>query len=76
MCDKMISQIEQAKARNAIVIAAATGGDKAIKRKADHLIYVPPALLLTPVLLSPPLCQEQLGCRPLSLLSSRLRPGR
>ena len=54
--DKMISQIEQAKARNAIVIAVATDGDEAIKRKADHVIYVPPApSLLTPVLLSIPM---------------------
>ncbi|HSD83772.1 MAG TPA: glutamine--fructose-6-phosphate transaminase (isomerizing) [Anaerolineae bacterium] len=54
--DKMISQIEQAKARNAIVIAVATEGDLAIKRKADHVIYVPPAPpLLLPVVLSIPL---------------------
>ena len=54
--DKMISQIEQAKARNAIVIAVATDGDEAIKRKADHVIYVPPApSLLMPVLLSIPM---------------------
>ncbi|CAG0928360.1 glucosamine---fructose-6-phosphate aminotransferase (isomerizing) [Thermoflexales bacterium] len=54
--DKMISQIEQAKARNAIVIAVATEGDLAIKRKADHVIYVPPVPpLLLPVVLSIPL---------------------
>jgi glutamine---fructose-6-phosphate transaminase (isomerizing) len=54
--DKMISQIEQAKARNAIVIAVATEGDLAIKRKADHVIYVPPVPpLLLPVVLSVPL---------------------
>jgi glucosamine--fructose-6-phosphate aminotransferase (isomerizing) len=54
--DKMISQIEQAKARNAIVIAVATEGDLAIKRKADHVIYVPPAPpMLLPVVLSVPL---------------------
>jgi glucosamine--fructose-6-phosphate aminotransferase (isomerizing) len=54
--EKMISQIEQAKARNAIVIALATEGDLAIKRKADHVIYIPavPPLLL-PVVLSVPL---------------------
>lgn len=54
--DKMLSQIEQAKARNAIVIAVATEGDEVIKRKADHVIYVPevPPLLL-PVVLSVPL---------------------
>ena len=54
--DKMISQVEQAKARNAVVIALATEGDEAIKRKADHVIYVPPTPpLLLPIVLSIPL---------------------
>jgi glucosamine--fructose-6-phosphate aminotransferase (isomerizing) len=54
--DKMTSQIEQAKARSGVVIAVATDGDEAIKRKADHVIYVPPApALLTPILLSIPM---------------------
>jgi glucosamine--fructose-6-phosphate aminotransferase (isomerizing) len=39
--DKMISQIEQAKARNGIVIAIATEGDTFIATKADHVLYVP-----------------------------------
>lgn len=45
--DKMISQIQQAKARGGIVIAIATTGDEAIRREADHVIYVPktPSLL-------------------------------
>jgi len=47
--EKMISQIEQVKARGGIVIALATEGDQAIAGKADHVIYVPP----TPLLLSP-----------------------
>ena len=47
--DKMLSQIEQAKARGGIVIAVATEGDTVIATKADHVIYVPP----TPSLLSP-----------------------
>lgn len=47
--DKMISQIEQAKARGGIVIAIATEGDTFIATKADHVIYVPE----TPTLLSP-----------------------
>jgi glucosamine--fructose-6-phosphate aminotransferase (isomerizing) len=52
----MTSQIEQAKARSGVVIAVATDGDEAIKRKADHVIYVPPApALLTPILLSIPM---------------------
>jgi glucosamine--fructose-6-phosphate aminotransferase (isomerizing) len=47
--DKMLSQVEQAKARGGIVIALATEGDELIAAKADHVIYVPPA----PELLSP-----------------------
>ena len=47
--DKMISQIEQVKARGGIAIALATEGDEAIAEKADHVIYVPEA----PTLLSP-----------------------
>ncbi len=47
--DKMISQVEQAKARGGIVIALATEGDTLIADKADHVLYVPP----TPHLLSP-----------------------
>ena len=47
--DKMISQIEQVKARGGIVIALATEGDEDIAAKADHVLYVPPA----PTLLSP-----------------------
>ena len=47
--DKMISQIEQVKARGGIVIALATEGDEEIGSKADHVITAPP----TPRLLSP-----------------------
>lgn len=47
--EKMISQIEQAKARGGIVIAIATEGDTLIATKADHVLYVPE----TPALLSP-----------------------
>jgi glucosamine--fructose-6-phosphate aminotransferase (isomerizing) len=49
--DKMVSQVEQVKARGGIVIAVATEGDEAICRKADHVLYVPETSpLLTPVL--------------------------
>jgi glucosamine--fructose-6-phosphate aminotransferase (isomerizing) len=49
--DKMLSQIEQVKARGGIVIAVATAGDNYIQTKADHVIYIPRASeLLTPVL--------------------------
>ncbi|MBW6471806.1 MAG: glutamine--fructose-6-phosphate transaminase (isomerizing) [Anaerolineaceae bacterium] len=47
--DKMISQIEQAKARGGSVIAVATEGDEKIKELADHVFWIPE----TPWLLSP-----------------------
>jgi glucosamine--fructose-6-phosphate aminotransferase (isomerizing) len=47
--EKMISQIEQVKARGGIAIALATEGDEAIGAKADHVLTVPE----TPGLLSP-----------------------
>jgi glucosamine--fructose-6-phosphate aminotransferase (isomerizing) len=54
--DKMVSQIEQVKARKGTVIAVATEGDAAIRERADHTIYVPETLpLLTPVLTVLPL---------------------
>ncbi len=54
--DKMISQIEQAKARNAKVIAIATEGDRFIASKADEVLYIPDApALLTPILAVIPL---------------------
>ncbi|MBN2471058.1 MAG: glutamine--fructose-6-phosphate transaminase (isomerizing) [Anaerolineae bacterium] len=39
--DKMLSQVEQAKARGGIVIAIATEGDTLIQEQADHVIYIP-----------------------------------
>ncbi|MDW8351091.1 MAG: glutamine--fructose-6-phosphate transaminase (isomerizing) [Anaerolineae bacterium] len=54
--EKMISQIEQVKARGGIVIAIATEGDDAIGRKADYVINVPAAPeLLTPALTAIPM---------------------
>jgi glucosamine--fructose-6-phosphate aminotransferase (isomerizing) len=54
--EKMISQIEQVKARDGTVIAVATEGDDLIHTKADHVIYIPHTLpLLTPVLTVVPL---------------------
>jgi glucosamine--fructose-6-phosphate aminotransferase (isomerizing) len=47
--DKMLSQIEQAKARGGLVIAVATDGDELIASKADHVLWVPE----TPWMLSP-----------------------
>ncbi len=39
--DKVISNIQEIKARNAKVIAIATEGDEDIKRLANHVIYLP-----------------------------------
>jgi len=47
--EKMVSQIEQVKARGGTVIVLATEGDAEIAAKADHVLYVPS----TPSLLSP-----------------------
>jgi glutamine---fructose-6-phosphate transaminase (isomerizing) len=48
--EKMVSQVQQAKARGGIVIALATEGDDAIRQEVDHVIYVPEAPeLLAPV---------------------------
>ena len=49
--DKMVSQVEQARARGGVVIALATEGDESIRSKADHVIYVPEVSpLLAPVI--------------------------
>lgn len=47
--EKMISQIQQAKARGGTVIAVATDGDNIIPSLVDHVLWVPD----TPWLLSP-----------------------
>jgi glucosamine--fructose-6-phosphate aminotransferase (isomerizing) len=47
--EKMISQIQQAKARGGIVIAVATEGDELITPLADHVLWIPE----TPWMLSP-----------------------
>ncbi len=58
--DKMLSQIEQAKARGGIVVAVANDGDEVIAEKADHVIYVPVA---------PPLLAPIVNVVPLQLLA-------
>ena len=58
--EKMVSQVQQAKARGGVVIALATEGDKAIQAEADHVIYVPAA---------PPLLAPIVNTIPLQLLS-------
>ncbi len=54
--DKMISQIQQAKARGGTVIAVATDGDEMVEGLADHVIWLPEApWMLTPVIAVLPL---------------------
>jgi len=47
--EKMISQMQQAKARGGSVIAVATEGDDLVREMADHVLWVPE----TPWMLSP-----------------------
>jgi glucosamine--fructose-6-phosphate aminotransferase (isomerizing) len=54
--DKMLSNIEQVKARDGVVIALATEGDTEIAGKVDHVIYLPQTSpLLMPILAAVPL---------------------
>ena len=47
--EKMISQIQQAKARGGILISVATDGDELVQSMSDHVLWVPQ----TPWMLSP-----------------------
>jgi len=54
--EKMLSQVEQTKARRSPVIALATDGDELITSNADHVIWLPEApWMLSPVLTVIPL---------------------
>jgi glucosamine--fructose-6-phosphate aminotransferase (isomerizing) len=54
--EKMISQIQQAKARNGIVIAVATDGDELVEGMADYVLWIPESpWLLSPVVTVLPL---------------------
>lgn len=54
--DKVISNIEEVKARKGTVIAIATEGDNRISKYANHVIYIPETLpMLTPILAVIPL---------------------
>lgn len=54
--DKIISNIEEVRARKGRVIAIATAGDEEIKQRADHVFHIPRTLeFLTPVLAIIPL---------------------
>jgi glucosamine--fructose-6-phosphate aminotransferase (isomerizing) len=49
--DKMISQIEQVRARNGIVISLINEGDEEVAKKSDYVLTIPKAHpLLTPIL--------------------------
>jgi glucosamine--fructose-6-phosphate aminotransferase (isomerizing) len=54
--EKMISQVEQVKARNGMVLAVAHGDDAYIRSKADYVMPIPATHeLLTPILAVLPL---------------------
>jgi glucosamine--fructose-6-phosphate aminotransferase (isomerizing) len=54
--DKTLSNIQEVKARDGIVIAVVTEGDEKIRKIADHIIEIPPSSeLLTPILSIVPL---------------------
>jgi glutamine---fructose-6-phosphate transaminase (isomerizing) len=54
--EKMVSQIEQAKARGGIVIAVASEGDQRLPELADHVLWVPDtSWMLSPVVTVIPL---------------------
>ena len=56
MHDKMMSNIEQVKAREGTVIALGSEGDEELAAKADHVIYIPEASpLLSPIFTTIPL---------------------
>ena len=58
--DKVVSNIEEVRARGGKVIAVATEGDEEIERYAEHVFYVPPC---------PPPLQPLLTVIPLQLLA-------
>lgn len=54
--DKMISNIQESRARGAMIIAVATEGDQEIKKHADYVIYVPKVRdAFSPIIASVPL---------------------
>jgi glucosamine--fructose-6-phosphate aminotransferase (isomerizing) len=54
--EKMVSNLAEAKARNGLIIAVATEGDKHIEELADTVFHIPPAPeYLTPILAAVPL---------------------
>jgi len=67
--DKIVSNIEETRARGAFVIAIATEGDEQIRKYSDRVIYIPQAMdMLTPIVAAVPLqllayyCAVARGC--------------
>jgi glucosamine--fructose-6-phosphate aminotransferase (isomerizing) len=67
--DKVISNIEEVRARGGVVIAVATEGDTQIQRYSDHVVYVPdvseplqPLLTVVPLQLLAYHCAVARGC--------------
>ena len=64
--DKVISNIQESKARGAMVVAIATEGDQEITKHADHVIYIPKVRdAFSPITASVPL---QLFAREIAVL--------
>jgi glucosamine--fructose-6-phosphate aminotransferase (isomerizing) len=66
---KIVSNIQEVKARGALVVAIATEGDTEIKEHADHVLYVPevhellyPMLTVVPLQLLSYFVATRLGC--------------
>lgn len=54
--DKVISNVQECKARGAMVVAIATEGDEEIKKHADYVMYIPPVSdAFSPITASVPL---------------------
>ncbi len=54
--DKIINNMEEVRARKGTILAIASAGDEEIKRRADHVIYVPETLeMLSPLVSVVPL---------------------
>lgn len=63
--DKVLSNLQESRARGAMVVAVATEGDEEISAHADHIIYIPRVRdALSPILASVPL---QLFARSIAL---------
>ena len=65
--DKVISNIEEVRARGGKVIAVATEGDTHIRRYSDHVVYVPDAL-------EPLAAAAERGAAAIAGVSRRRRP--